>query len=86
MFFKPATLWLKIRLADGSEKRFRFIAGMGETAFLLSPLIETTDEFALLYTDQAKVLEKNAVVLLSLHSEGFLGNWQWRNTYDLLLN
>jgi hypothetical protein len=81
-FFKPAHLELRMRLADGREKRFRFVAGMGETGFLLSPLIETTKEFALLYAGDMQPLAAKAVTSFSLHPEGRrLAKGQWSNRY-----
>ena len=85
--FKPAHLWLHVRLADGEERRFRFIAGMGETGFFLSPLIETTEEFSLLYADWAQPLAAKTVAWFSLSTgEGGgkrqrLAKWQWQNHF-----
>jgi len=86
LLYKRAHLWLQIRLVDGSERRFRFIAGMGETGFLISPIVESTEEFTYLYTDRAKLLTTKAVASISLTTEGFMCNWQWRNTYEILFD
>ena len=36
-------------MANGTEKAFLFISSMGDTGFVLSPLVENTAEFALLF-------------------------------------
>lgn len=44
--FKPSILEIELKMADDSILRRRFVAGMGAAGFVLSPLIQTTDEFA----------------------------------------
>jgi hypothetical protein len=85
-FFKPAHLELRLRLAGGGEKRFRFVAGMGETGFLLSPLVETTEEFTLLYADDMRPLTAKAVASFTLPNSGgggkllkYMAKLQWPN-------
>jgi hypothetical protein len=49
LLFKPSRLEIEVEQQDGSRKRFRYIAGMGRSPFMISPLVENTEEFALLY-------------------------------------
>ncbi|MBA2657456.1 MAG: hypothetical protein H0U70_10835 [Tatlockia sp.] len=47
--FKINELTINLLLNDGSKRQYRLIASMANSGFLLSPLIESTQEFALLY-------------------------------------
>jgi len=82
LFFKSSELGIAARLEDGSIKQFRLIPGMASSNFLLSPLIEETTEFGLLYTDP-KSLEKKRVKAISIWAEGNPRDWQ--KTYELSL-
>lgn len=82
LLFKSSELGIAARLEDGSVKQFRLIPGMAVSNFLLSPLIEETAEFGLLYTDP-KSLEKKRVKAISIWAEGNPRDWQ--KTYELSL-
>ena len=82
LLFKSSELGIAARLEDGSIKQFRLIPGMASSNFLLSPLIEETMEFGLLYTDP-KSLEKKRVKAISIWAEGNPRDWQ--KTYELSL-
>lgn len=43
--FKPPSLQIRYVFPDGHEQEFRYIAGMGESGFLISPLVESTNDF-----------------------------------------
>jgi len=47
--YKTDPVWIKLRLQNGQEKKFRIIPGMSETGFLLSPLTQSTADFMSLY-------------------------------------
>jgi hypothetical protein len=49
IFFKPAQLQVILELKNGSINRYRIISGMAESGFLISPLVISTEAFALLY-------------------------------------
>jgi len=78
--FKSSHLGIAVRLADGSTKYFRLVAGNVSSNFLLSPLIESTEQFGMLYKDSA-LLSKNRVEAISIWVEGSSRDWQ--NTYQL---
>jgi len=80
--FKSSHLGIAVRLADGSTKYFRLVAGNVSTNFLLSPLIESTEQFGLLYKDPV-LLRKNRVEAISIWVEGSSRDWQ--KTYQLTL-
>jgi hypothetical protein len=48
-FKQPSPLEIRIKLKNGSSREFRIIPGMIKAGFLLSPLIENSTEFGLLY-------------------------------------
>lgn len=80
--FKSSHLGIAVRLADGSTKYFRLVAGNVSTNFLLSPLIESTEQFSFLYKDSI-LLHKNRVEAISIWVEGSSRDWQ--NSYQLTL-
>ena len=47
--YKTDPVWIKLKLQNGQEKKFRIIPGMSETGFLLSPLTQSTADFMSLY-------------------------------------
>lgn len=49
IFFKPSQLQITLELKNGMRKQYRIIAGMAKSGFLISPLIENTAEFGMLY-------------------------------------
>ena len=60
--FRPPILTLTVRLANGTEQPFRFIEGMAWSGFLLSPLIESSLDFAAAATNTWTTLEGKRVV------------------------
>jgi hypothetical protein len=61
-FFRPPVLALSVRLADGSEHKFRLIEGIARSGFLLSPLVESPLAFAAAATDRWEAVEHLRVV------------------------
>lgn len=45
LFFKKSEMRITIHLQNGTTKNYRLVPKMAESGFLLSPLIETTEEF-----------------------------------------
>jgi hypothetical protein len=43
--YKLPQLQIEFHMADGSVNQFRYIEGMGETGFVVSPLVQTTTDF-----------------------------------------
>jgi hypothetical protein len=48
-FFKPSQIQIKLALNNGQEKQYRLIASMAKSGFVISPLIENTDQFGMLF-------------------------------------
>ena len=82
MVYKSSPLGIAVRLEDGSIKQFRLIPGNVSSNFLLSPLIENTEEFSQLYSN-GENLKKKRVQAISIWVEGSPRDWQ--NTYKLTL-
>lgn len=78
-FFKPNSLQITVELKNGNKKQYRIIANMAKSGFLLSPLVENTNEFALLYQNQ-QLLESKKVKSFSITSRK-CKTWDWQNEY-----
>jgi len=60
--FKSPELAIEVTLASGAQRRYRFVAGMAGAPVLLSPLVNTTRDFALLAVGHPTFVSDNAVV------------------------
>ena len=49
LVYKPSQLRITLTLKDGTTRAYRFIAGMGRSEFLISPLVEDTADFGQLF-------------------------------------
>ena len=49
LIYKPSELNIEVTLANGLIRNYRYISGMGEGGFIISPLVEDTSDFANLY-------------------------------------
>ncbi|WP_347251969.1 hypothetical protein [Legionella sp.] len=79
ILFKPTPLQIHFELKDGTKKQYRFIATMAKAGFLLSPLVENTAEFALLFNKRSELNTKLVKSFqISLDSKQY---WQWNNEY-----
>ncbi|RUR05418.1 hypothetical protein [Legionella sp. km772] len=86
VLFKLPELSITARLRNGSEKRYRLIAEMAKAHFLLSPLIENTQEFASLY-DNEFILQGKQLVSFRIDSANEVGGgWLWSPHYVAQLN
>jgi hypothetical protein len=80
--FKLPQVNIDVHLIGGKTKNFRIISTMAESGFLISPLIENTDDFALL-SGPVRFLAGKAVasVTISRPPFGFL----WNSSYYMKL-
>lgn len=62
LLFKPGQLYLSVDLGHGEKRVYRFIPGMALAGFVLSPLVESTAEFARLANGQPPSLHDTRVV------------------------
>jgi hypothetical protein len=49
VFFKPTELQISLNLENGTTRTYRIIAEMAKSEFMVSPLVQDTDDFAHLY-------------------------------------
>lgn len=62
LLFKPDQLYLSVDLGHGEQRVYRFIPSMALAGFVLSPLVESTAEFARLANGQPPSLHDTRVV------------------------
>jgi hypothetical protein len=74
LFYKSNQLTLTAMLADGTSHTFRLVPGMVKTGFMVSPLVENTAEFALLFSPLKRLSHKR-VVSLTVNKAGRLNHW-----------
>jgi len=74
LFYKPTELEITLHLKNGQEKKYRMIANMAKSEFLLSPLIESTSDFAELY-GQHKGIDAKQVTAFAISPLSNAGQW-----------
>lgn len=79
--YKPEPLSISIELADGRKKVYRLPSQMARAGFLISPHVENTREFALLFGNQA-YLANNTVRAIEITTES-RGSLFWKPEYTL---
>lgn len=79
--FKSDQLTIKLTMNDGSKKEYRLIPNMAKNKFLISPLIENSSEFGLLF-HRDHFLNKKAVASFSVQAQHPEKN-HWQNTYAI---
>ncbi len=79
--FKPQLLHITLNLSNGTTKHYRLVANMAKSTFLLSPLIENTVEFSLLYKKNNELEAKRVKsLIIAINQEK---NWHWNNMYTI---
>lgn len=81
IFFKPSQLRILLELNNGTKKQFRIISGMIKSDFLISPLIENTTEFGMLYGKNYFLNEK--LVKSITIAPGIARSILWNNEYTI---
>jgi len=79
--YRPDILHLTVFFEDGSNKRFRFIASMGESPFLLSPLVENTEDFLHMFNDP---FQNKKIQFLKLQNNGLGTDWENEFVLELI--
>ncbi|WP_166224525.1 hypothetical protein [Pseudomonas atagonensis] len=82
LLFKPDELAVIVELRGGETKRFRLISSMARSGFVLSPLIQNSLDFGLLYNGTKYLGDKEVIGITveSSHSR------QWEDSYLLELS
>jgi len=82
-FFKARSLALEVELASGEIRRLRVISGMLVEPVVLSPLVENSDEFALLYGDLSSLSGKRVLAMRLIEADR--GPRTWGEDYGLTI-
>lgn len=80
VIFKSSELAITVNMANGAIFHYRIIAEMARTGFLLSPLIQSTDEFGLIYAGERYLADKD-VKSISITAES--GKTLWTPKYEI---
>ena len=78
LLYKRSALLITANLASGQPRTYRYIATIGKLGIMISPLIETTSEFASLYAATSALDAKRVRSLSIVPESGALG---WRPSY-----
>ncbi len=73
--FKSSPLSMTLQLKNGTIKQYRILANMAKSGFLISPLIENTAEFALLFGEKKHLDSKRVMSFVMSSSQGNTGQW-----------
>jgi hypothetical protein len=84
LLYKPPELNLVLNLKNGEAKTYRIIANMAVTGFILSPLVRDTADFVALAQGDAKLVNDEKVVSLSIEPS-YGRSIFWSSTYSLTL-
>lgn len=79
--YKPSELGISVELRDGTRREYRLIAGMARSGFLLSPLVENTAEFGMLYRE-SKFLDAKLVKSITIAPRRG-PTWLWHERYTI---
>lgn len=82
ILFKPSPLKIELTLQRGATRSYRMIAPMAQAGFVLSPVVETTEDFGLLFAG-ADYLDDKKVTSLSIQPTGY--SMLWSNSLEIEL-
>ena len=92
VLYKPPEMRMLVTLRDGEQKDFRVVTSMLKSKFLLSPLIESTDDFVFL-TGKQGYLDGHTIKRIKIYSVEPFGKrskklleWLWKSTYEIKLS
>lgn len=70
VLFKPPQLQIRVGLANGSFKEYRYVARMAEKPIMISPLVDTTRDFYLLANGSSAFIDGNRVTSIQIAPRG----------------
>lgn len=73
---KARSLMIELELASGETRRLRLVSSMLVDPVVLSPLVESSEEFALLYGDLSALADKRVVAMTLTESDKGPSHWQ----------
>ncbi len=80
---KPPALQITLTTLNGTHKVYRIVSGMARAGFVISPLVENTEDFALLLSNPDFLKEKEVQSIEISTVEG--NSISWRQQYGLKL-
>ena len=80
IFYKTSEIRISLRLKDGTTRYYRLIPAMAKAGFLLSPLVESSQEFHFAMEGGAALVEKK-VESFSIGPTD--KRWQWEKMYQV---
>ncbi|WP_321340430.1 hypothetical protein [Breoghania sp.] len=75
LLFKPENLRIEVKTADGRARSFRYVSGMGEAGFLISPLVENSTEMNAFYGHVELLANKRVISFRLIAPDGPMGEW-----------
>lgn len=82
ILYKPSQIQMTVELHNGEIKQYRMISDMAKSRFLLSPLIENTAQFSLLF-DKDNALQDQQIKSINITAGR---NFIWDKSYTLKLS
>lgn len=87
LIYKLPQLTIEFRMADGTVNRFRYIAEMGKTGFVVSPLVQNASDFVALELPETAAYfadDRPQAMKISIVG-GTSAQWWWREGLSLQL-
>jgi len=82
ILYKPEQLYIRVELQNGKESKYRLIANMARSGFIISPLIENTTEFSMLFGEKF-LLNNKQVKAITISPVSGKNSWQWKSEYSI---
>lgn len=79
ILFKSSYLTIWVENKNGMKSQYRVISGMAKSGFMISPLVENSTEFSMLYGKIAHLDDKK-IKSMTITSSGDK-NWLWKDEY-----
>jgi hypothetical protein len=80
VFYKRHPLSITVNLENGEVRSYRIVAGMAESGFLISPLVEDTKDFGALYGGADLLAHKRVASFVINHTHGKL---EWDSMFSV---
>lgn len=84
LLFKTPMLLVHTETVTGKKATWRLVSGMARAGFVLSPLVETTADFARLYADPARSAHQR-VARITIQP-GWGAGWIWQTAFAVQLS
>ena len=81
LLYKPDALQMEVSYGDSTHKSFRIVSAMVASPFLVSPVIDDTKDFLLLYGDHG-LLDNKRIRSFSV-STTTSGSWMWADEFSV---